>query len=113
MRFVLYKQYWLLHNTDAVCMPASVANSCRLLQAQSPWSLPTVKNYLVAKYQQQKHTLSKAALSAHLGRRMTYEMLTQALDLTLAHPSIEWGLLLRLQFYGCAPRRAAVQTCGP
>ncbi|KAK9805632.1 hypothetical protein WJX72_009124 [[Myrmecia] bisecta] len=50
-------------------------------EAHSPWTLPTVKDYLTWKYQQQKHELVKAILSIHLKKRMTFEQLSRAVDL--------------------------------
>lgn len=66
-----------------------------MLQAHAPWTLPTVKDYLTWKYQQQKHELVKAVLSIHLKKRMTFEQLSRAVDLAVTYTPREWGLVLR------------------
>ena len=79
------------------------------LQVTNPWSLETVSSFMAAKYRAERATLSQAALSSYLHRRMTHEQLCRAMDLALDSRSREWALLIRfaLTWMSSSARRAA------
>ena len=79
------------------------------LQVTNPWSLETVSSFMAAKYRAERASLSEAALSRFLHKRMTHEQLCRAMDLALNNPSREWALLIRfaLTWMSSSARRAA------
>ena len=86
---------WAANNVLVMACTLCCVSPCLAKQAHAPWALPTVKDYLTWKYQQQKHLLVKAVLSIHLKRRMTFEQLSKAVNLAVMHRTREWGLVLR------------------